>query len=114
MKLKPNYVAMLGFLLFSCGFSLSLAAEETDLVSQGKALLQKNCGRCHSIDKAGESPLKKAPPLLDLYRQYQPERLEFELAEGIGSSHSAMPQIQFSVDQIEAIVAYLENLTTDN
>ena len=78
--------------------------------SDGKTILLQHCAGCHSIDKIGRSPLGQAPPLRDIYRQYQIERLEFELAEGIGSRHPKMPQIQFSMEQIQKILDYLKTL----
>lgn len=38
------------------------------------------------------------------------EMLQFDLAEGFGSRHRDMPQIQFSDEQIDAILNYLGGL----
>lgn len=73
----------------------------------GKSLLERNCGRCHAVAFDTPSPLKEAPNLRIVLSSYPTERLEFELAEGIGSRHKDMPQIQFTPDQIEAIEEYL-------
>lgn len=81
----------------------ALAAED----SEGKALLQKDCGRCHAIAAGEKSPLEKAPNLWTELRSYPVERLDFELAEGIGSRHEKMPQIQFSDEDITRIFYYL-------
>ena len=35
--------------------------------TEGKALLEQNCGRCHSLDATGASPLPQAPPLREVY-----------------------------------------------
>jgi len=75
--------------------------------SDGKALLQNNCGRCHAVVAGEASPLKQAPNLWDVLGSYPDERLDFELAEGIGSRHEAMPQIQFSDEDTTAIYYYL-------
>lgn len=42
-----------------------------------------------------------------MLRSYPVERLDFELSEGIGSTHPTMPQIQFTDEQITAIFYYL-------
>lgn len=76
----------------------------------GKALLEKNCARCHSIAAAGDSPLKAAPPLREVYLKYPIEMLQSALGEGFGSRHSDMPQIQFSSEQADAILDYLGSL----
>lgn len=76
----------------------------------GGSLLAANCGRCHAVEQTGESPLKDAPPLRDIYRQRSTEQLEFEFAEGMGSQHPQMPQIQFSSEEIAAILTHLERI----
>jgi cytochrome c len=73
----------------------------------GRALLEKNCGRCHALAAGALSPLKEAPNLWIVLRSFPSERLEFELSEGIGSRHKDMPQIQFASEEIERIENYL-------
>jgi mono/diheme cytochrome c family protein len=77
----------------------------------GRMLLQKNCSRCHSIDATGQSPLQLAPPLREIYLRYPIEQLEYGFAEGMGSKHREMPQIQFSSVQVSAILSYLGSIT---
>jgi mono/diheme cytochrome c family protein len=79
--------------------------------AEGKVLLEQNCSRCHSIADKGGSPLAKAPPLRDIYLRYPIQQLEQGFAEGMGSRHRDMPQIQFSDDQVAAILAYLGSIT---
>jgi cytochrome c len=78
---------------------------------EGKAILESNCGRCHSLGASGESPLPQAPPLREVYLKYPIDQLEEGFAEGMGSKHRDMPQIQFSPDQIAAILNYLGSIT---
>jgi mono/diheme cytochrome c family protein len=73
----------------------------------GRALLEKNCGRCQPLAAGTSSPLGQAPNLWIVLRTYPSERLEFELSEGIGSRHKDMPQIQFSSEEIQEIQDYL-------
>lgn len=89
--------------ILACCVGPALATEG----SEGKALLQKNCGRCHAVAAGETSPLKQAPNLWDVLGSYPIERLDVELAEGIGSHHKAMPQIQFSDEDITRIFYYL-------
>ena len=79
--------------------------------SEGKAILENNCGRCHSLGASGESPLPQAPPLREVYLKYPIDQLEEGFAEGMGSRHRDMPQIQFSPDQVAAILNYLGTIT---
>ena len=84
----------------------SSAAHSGDVLD-GQGLLKKNCGRCHAVVANAKSPIGLAPNLWDKLRSYHSERLQFELAEGMGSRHPAMPQIQFTSEDIEAIQTYL-------
>jgi cytochrome c len=104
-----SIAAALGCLLM-IGVGSAHAAEGASPEIDGKALLQKNCSRCHSIEATGASPLKGAPPLREVYLKYPIEMLEFDLGEGFGSRHRDMPQIQFSSEQADAILDYLGGL----
>ncbi|MCC7252724.1 cytochrome c [Hyphomicrobium sp.] len=99
---KPLCALAFGALLCVDG-SPARAADDA-----GKALLTARCGRCHAIAANEKSRLKNAPNLWDTLRSYPTDRLEFELAEGIGSRHIPMPQIQFTSDEITLITAYLQ------
>ncbi|HEY6996199.1 MAG TPA: c-type cytochrome [Xanthobacteraceae bacterium] len=96
----------------SAGLLLSLpatldAADFSKLATRGKIILQEKCGRCHAIEAVGESPLKKAPPMRDVYARFNPRELQAELSEGKVSKHKEMPQIAFSDEDVDAILAYL-------
>ena len=93
--------------LLVCLCATADAADSGELDRRGKVILQQNCGRCHAIEAAGESPLKKAPPMRDIYARFDPRELQAELREGMVSRHRAMPQIDFSDEDVDAIMAYL-------
>jgi mono/diheme cytochrome c family protein len=103
MSLAARAALLLAIL--ACCAQPALAAESS--ASQGKALLEKNCGRCHAVAAGAASPLEQAPNLWDKLSVYPGERLEVELGEGIGSRHETMPQIQFSDENITSIYYYL-------
>lgn len=100
--------ALLVLALLALGMAGAFAAATE---SEGRALLDKNCARCHSIAATGESPLRQAPPLREVYLKYPIDQLEEGFAEGMGSKHRDMPQIQFSDDQVAAILNYLGSIT---
>ena len=87
--------------------AVSNAATTGELRSRGKALLQENCSRCHAIGARGKSPLEGAPPMRTIYARFAPRELQAELTEGMVSRHRAMPQIEFSDEDVDAILAYL-------
>ena len=94
----------LGLSLLLC---LPATLQADDQSTRGKTILQEKCGRCHAIEAVGESPLKQAPPMRDIYARFNPRELQEELSEGKGSKHKEMPQIQFSDEDVYAILTYL-------
>jgi hypothetical protein len=62
------------------------------------------------VGELGESPLKIAPAMRHIYARYAPRELREELLEGKVSGHKAMPQIQFSHEDVDAILWYLYEL----
>ncbi len=90
-----------------CLAALSDAGVSSKVAARGKLILQQNCGRCHAIETIGDSPLKNAPPMRDIYSRSHPRELQERLTEGLGSKHKEMPQIQFSDDDVYAIMSYL-------
>jgi mono/diheme cytochrome c family protein len=93
--------------LLLCLSASAHAADTSELASRGKAILQEQCGRCHAVEAVGDSPLKAAPPMRDVYARYAPTELRAELLEGMVSRHRAMPQIAFSDQDADDILAYL-------
>lgn len=86
------------------------AADSAKLTARGKAVLQEKCGRCHSVEPAGASPLGSAPPMREIYARFAPRELRAELLEGMVSRHKEMPQVEFSEEDVDAILAYLRAL----
>lgn len=94
-------------LLLVCAAAVCDAADTSKLAARGKAIVQEKCGRCHAVDATGESPLKIAPPMRDIYTRFAPRELQAELREGMVSRHKEMPQIEFSDEDVAAIMWYL-------
>jgi len=86
------------------------AAFAVDGLKRGEELLQQDCGKCHAIGRAGESPDKEAPAFRILGQRYPIESLEEALGEGMMSGHPDMPEFQFDVDDVGAIIAYLKSI----
>jgi len=104
-----NGMLALGVLLVCAGDVVAEPASE-EKAQHGLAILQKNCARCHALGLTGTSPHPQAPPFRDVVSRYPVEDLEESLAEGIVSGHPDMPEFTFDADQIDAIVAYLNDL----
>jgi mono/diheme cytochrome c family protein len=97
-------------LLLVCVPAVCEAEDASRLETKGKAIVQDKCGRCHAVEATGESPLKIAPPMRDIYARFAPRELQFELREGMVSRHKEMPQIEFSDEDVVAIMWYLYSL----
>ena len=109
MVMLRSFLAALACLVtLTIGLASATAATSPEI--DGKALLEKNCARCHSIAATGDSPLKGAPPLREVYLGKPIEMLEQGLEEGLGSRHPDMPQVQSSAEQADAILDYLGGL----
>jgi mono/diheme cytochrome c family protein len=87
------------------------AAGSARLAARGRAVLQQNCARCHAIDSSGDSPMQAAPPMREIYARFAPRELQAELSEGMVSHFRDMPQIEFASEDVDAIMAYLYQLS---
>jgi aminoglycoside phosphotransferase family enzyme/predicted kinase/mono/diheme cytochrome c family protein len=106
-QLWPFLVAMLISALL---IAAALADSHDTSILAGRGILEKNCARCHAIDRDGESPLAAAPAFRTLHERYDVEGLAESLAEGIVTGHAEMPQFAFTPEEIGAILAYLRSL----
>jgi len=79
----------------------------------GQAIAKRDCGGCHAVDRAGDSPLPQAPRLRELHRRYPVEQLGEALAEGIVVGHGPMPEWVLESREIEALIVYLKSLESD-
>ena len=98
----------------ACQSAAADGDNSSDLAALGKATLEKNCGRCHAIEAVGDSPLRIAPPMRDIYLKFPVRELEEELKEGKVSRHKEMPQIAFSDEDVDAILAYLHDIAVEH
>jgi cytochrome c len=101
LALSPTLVTLL---LISPALAVSPAEQ------RGKNFALTNCARCHSIDRATQSPVKIAPPFRTLHLRYPVETLGEALAEGIETGHPTMPAFQLDPDQIHDLLSYLKSL----
>lgn len=88
----------------------ALAADEAANRSRGKKLVEANCARCHAVGARDSSSYLQAPPFRILATRYPIENLAEGLAEGFSSGHPDMPEFVFEVDEVAAILSYLESI----
>ena len=78
---------------------------------RGQFFARTNCAGCHSIDKVTASPLKLAPPFRELGAFYPASDLQEAFAEGVVTAHPAMPEFQFTPQEIADLIAYLDSIS---
>lgn len=79
----------------------------SELVTIGAGLAAERCSTCHAVGEAGDSPREGAPRFRSLAVSYPFETLEIELREGIHVGDAQMPAFHFTVDETDALIAYL-------
>jgi mono/diheme cytochrome c family protein len=86
------------------------AQDRLALERRGNELLAKNCSRCHAIGLSGNSPHRQAPAFRTLGERYPIDTLAEALAEGLSTGHPDMPDFVFDIEDVGAILAYLESI----
>jgi cytochrome c len=82
--------------------------------NRGAKIVQDKCAVCHAVAAADESPAPEAPPFRLLLKQnFRTASLEEALTNGINSGHPAMPSIELTRAEVDAVVAYLQAIQTD-
>ncbi len=94
------------------GYSTTVSAQPND-AERGMKIAQEKCARCHATGKADVSPDPKAPPFRSVGKTYPPEHLAEALAEGIVTGDNAMPEFKFDPRDVDAIIDYLEMISSD-
>src|ERR1700681_3113585 len=110
-KIDRSFIAV-GLVLLSAGVALpqDKPQDKQALESRGGGLLTTNCSRCHAVGRSGNSTHPEAPLFRTLGQRYPIEVLAEALAEGLSSGHPDMPEFRFEIDDVEAILAYLNSI----
>jgi cytochrome c len=87
------------------------AAQARPSLTAGRRLAEAQCGRCHAVDREGDSLNPRAPRFRDLGARYPLDDLREALAEGMIVGHPAlMPQVTLEPSQIDDLIAYMKSL----
>jgi mono/diheme cytochrome c family protein len=86
------------------------AAGAQESEARGRQLVERNCGMCHAVGRAGPSPFQPAPPFRELGQRYKIDDLAEALAEGLITGHPAMPEFRFSPAEVDDIVHYMKSI----
>lgn len=81
-----------------------------DLALRGSGIAAEKCGRCHAVGIADDSPHKITPAFRALGADYPIPMLVEALTTGIVGGHDEMPQFDLGLDNVRALVAYIDSL----
>lgn len=84
-----------------------------EAIERGRLLTSTACASCHATGPTGDSPLPDATPLREIVRRYPLNRLEGAFAEGLVTTHPAMPGYIFRASEIDDLIAWLETLKAE-
>jgi tetratricopeptide (TPR) repeat protein len=90
----------------------AITIETDQRVRQGKALAEKICSSCHAVGDNGVSPNKNATEFRNYYRRHPLFTLRQPITRAIRETHNQMPKFMYSDEEIDAIVAYINSLST--
>ena len=108
--MKHLFLAVAALLLAACASQAQEPAQSPE--ARGRAVVEANCASCHAVGVSGESPAPEAPAFRTLHEKYRVADLQEALAEGISVGHPAMPQFQFTPEDVDAVIAYLQSIQT--
>lgn len=80
---------------------------------RGQQLATQACASCHAVGVVGASPMAEATPFRTIVERYPLDRLEEGFAEGLVTSHPAMPAYVFRASEIDDLIAYLETVKSE-
>ncbi len=89
--------------------SLSTAMD-LEAASRGRAIALIGCASCHAIDSTDISPLAIAPPFREIVQRRGSDDLAAGFAQGLVTTHPAMPPYVFRANEIHDLTAYLNTL----
>jgi mono/diheme cytochrome c family protein len=82
--------------------------ENAESIKRGLELAQLLCMRCHAISGPGPGPNEKSPPFNTLVEKLSIEGVADQLLEGLPLGHDPMPKWEFSEQQAEDLLLYIE------
>ena len=86
------------------------ASTDSDrLVRQGKQVAEKSCGGCHAVGAKDVSQNKNATEFRNLHQRHPNLTLRAPIERAVAVTHDAMPPLNLSAGDIEAIIAYIDS-----
>ena len=79
-------------------------------IGRGERVAMLRCSGCHAISRTDQSEHASALPFRELSQSYPLEGLRDTLAEGLIVDHPDMPVFRLSLDEVDALIDYLEEI----
>lgn len=79
-----------------------------DQIKRGLELSQLLCMKCHAITGPGPGTEEKSPPFTTLVEKLTIEGVADQLLEGLPMGHEPMPKWEFSEQQAEDLLLFIE------
>jgi mono/diheme cytochrome c family protein len=79
-----------------------------DSIKRGLELSQLLCMKCHAITGPGPGTEEKSPPFTTLVEKLTIEGVADQLLEGLPMGHEPMPKWEFSEQQAEDLMLFIE------
>ena len=86
------------------------AALDRQAAARGAAIAEGVCASCHAVGSSGVSPYAAAPPFRDVVARRSLDDIETAMAQGLVTTHPAMPPFTFRAGEIDDLIAYLETV----
>ena len=111
----PAFMALAIWLTMSSVISPAHAQPSADLLERGAAIAQAKCSVCHAVGPTGQSPApaNADTPFHRLHERYPIPMLVEAATTGVITGHDEMPGFEFSMGEIEALLAYIDALAPD-
>jgi mono/diheme cytochrome c family protein len=114
VELAVRSLSKVAFLSVLCSAS-SLSAGEADQSARGREIAEAHCAVCHAVGLSDASPteVNVETAFRLLYKRYPIEMLVEAAKTGSISGHDEMPGFDFTVEEAQALLAYIDSLAPD-
>ncbi len=112
-RLTPAQIG-LTILTITAGQMPARAEEDQAYIKRGQELAQLLCIRCHAIAGPGPGTEEKSPPFSTLVSKLTLEGIADQLLVGLPLGHEPMPKWQFSEQQVEDLLFYIESVSAED
>ena len=114
VELAVRSLSKVAFLSVLCSAS-GLSAGEADQSARGREIAEAHCAVCHAVGLSDASPteVNVETAFRLLYKRYPIEMLVEAAKTGSISGHDEMPGFDFTVEEAQALLAYIDSLAPD-